>query len=258
MKPLVILEAFGTLPATPSDTAERQRESTHREEQPTVEVPVGLLHRAFDARAKLMAWSSSRLWNTYDAKLTAPDSDSSLLGWAYVETSAALPTILPPLVQCLDDALRRIGRSQIPGFQATVYGADLQPKQATWDLLTTADWFLPSPNINDDVEALASLDQNMSPTSDVLNRLRGRNTIPFTFNAVGLSGPHVHRPAASPFPHIDFIPSYTSISVRMPEWTPSATGWTLATVVEVADEIVHEAPHFAIRVTSREFVERLG
>ena len=46
MKPLVILEAFGTLPETPSDTAERQRESTHREEQPTVEAPVGLLHRA--------------------------------------------------------------------------------------------------------------------------------------------------------------------------------------------------------------------
>ena len=33
----------------------------------------------------------------------------SLIGWVYVEAVAPLSAVLPPLAQCVDDSLRRIG-----------------------------------------------------------------------------------------------------------------------------------------------------
>ena len=80
-----------------------------------------------------------------------------------METSAALPTVLAPLVQCLDDALRRIGHSQIHGFQATVYGADCNPSKPPGIFSRQPTGFYDPPTINDDVEALVSLTRTCLP-----------------------------------------------------------------------------------------------
>ncbi len=92
MTPILILEAFGELPATDLVAAERARERHQREHPTAGVVDVSVLHRAFEARAELMGWSvTSRhvplpapLWNLFEANLTDGAGDSSLIGWVYV------------------------------------------------------------------------------------------------------------------------------------------------------------------------------
>ena len=158
MKPLVVIEAFGELPATDLVTAEIKREQKDREDRAAGAAPSGLLHSAFDARAELMAWSSPRLWETYEAGLTGPECESSLIGWVYVRGADPLTTVLPPLVQCLDDSLRRIGVLDVSGIQVATYDTGLQPPGVAGDLFTAAIWFTTPTGLQDGVEALISFD----------------------------------------------------------------------------------------------------
>ena len=112
--------------------------------------------------------SGRNLWETYEAELTGDDTDDSMIGWVYAglanptdlsavddvvipeglpdgsgysgwatvrtspeygEATVALSSALPPLVQCLDDALRRIGATEVCGFQLTCYGAHHGPRR---------------------------------------------------------------------------------------------------------------------------------
>ena len=53
-----------------------------------------------------------------------------------------LSSALPPLVQCLDDALRRIGATEISGFQVTCYGAHHGPRSRfSGHLAAGLSWF---------------------------------------------------------------------------------------------------------------------
>ena len=250
MKPLVVMEAFGELPSTDLVAAEREREQRGREDRPARAVPFGLLHSAFDARAELMAWSSPRLWETYEAKLTAPEFDSSLIGWVYVEASEPLSTVFPPLVQCLDDSLRRIGAVDVSGFQVTIYGAGLQAERVAVDLYTAAMWFTTPTGPQDGLEALISFDGGLPPAENLLDSLRGRNTDPFNFALAGVVDRCAIRgPGATPFPRITFVPSDLGVSVRMPEWTASAVGWVLAAIVETVGESILDVENFVVRIT---------
>ena len=249
MRPLVILEAFGKLPSTDLIAAEREREQRRWEDRPAGAAPVGLLHRAFDARAELMGWSSPRLWETYDAELTGPE-DSSLIGSVYVEAAEPLSAVLPPLVQCLDDSLRRIGAVDVSGFQATIYRAGQQPDKVASGLFTAAIWFTTPTAPQDGVEALISFDDGLPSALDLLEGLRRRNTDPFIFVLAGiLDGYAIQRPGATPFPRITFVPSNLGLSVRMPEWTASAAGWVLATVVETVSKSFLDVEAFVLRIT---------
>ena len=250
MKSLVVLEAFGELPSTDLITAEKEREQRCREDRPAGAVPFGFLHGAFDARAELMAWSSPRLWETYEAKLTGPEFDNSLIGWVYVEAAAPLSAVFPPLLQCLDDSLRRIGAVEVSGFQANIYSAGLQPEKVAWDLLTAAMWFTTPTVPQDGVKALIAFDGGLPSAADLLDGLRARNTAPFTFALVGILDQHaIQRPGATPFPRITFAPSDLGLSVRMPEWTAGAAGWVLATVLDAASKFTLDVEGFAVRIT---------
>ena len=56
MTPILILEAFGELLSTDLIESERERERSELKHPPTGKMVVGLLHRAFKARAELMGW----------------------------------------------------------------------------------------------------------------------------------------------------------------------------------------------------------
>ena len=116
------------------------------------------------------------LWNMYEAGLTDDGADASLIGWVYVglvnsidlskmtpemvepgtgagwasirmpagynEATVALPVALPPFVQCLDDALRRIGATGVSGYQLTCHHGNLQPSQRSrGHLVSGISWF---------------------------------------------------------------------------------------------------------------------
>ena len=70
-------------------------------------------------------------------------------GWAtirmppeYGEATVGLSSALPPLVQCFDDGLRRIGATEVSGFQVTCYGAHLGPRSRfPGHLISGLSWF---------------------------------------------------------------------------------------------------------------------
>ena len=241
------------------------------------------------------ASSQRNLWDMYEAGLTADGTDPSLIGWVYVglanptdlnavddvvisegipdrigytgwatvsmppeygEATVGLSSALPPLVQCFDDALRRIGATEVSGFQVTCYGAHLEPRSRFPGHLTSGlSWFDASEQAGP--SALVSFDQGFLGGHSVVelaSNVRRRNTGVFEFgDVVSVAEPHrVRMPADTPRPDIPLEPSGVGVSVVLPEWTASAVGWTLTTVVDVARVMAPATENFAVRIAQVE------
>ena len=130
----IFLEAFGQLSGLATiDTREED------------------LHSVFRERAALMRWATTTnnrplLWSMEEAEITA-DTDPCRIGWVQVglhvggferTRASSVPVqgsdfaplgvqrqaidpaiVLPALIQCFDDALRRFGDVELSGFQVT-------------------------------------------------------------------------------------------------------------------------------------------
>lgn len=283
MTPILVLEAFGELPGTGPLGVERARERRELENPPSSVTVAGLLHRAFEARAELMAWSN--LWNPYEAGLISNGADPSMIGWVYVglandadlsglnpdplESGTAgwatfsiseghnaktvrLSVVLLPLIQCLDDALRHIGAIEISGFQLTCYSAHLgEPGRNSHRLNLASDWFDLSDQVGAD--ALITFDRGfpgVENPAEVMDQIRSRRTGAFGFDrVVAAPAPYQVRVSADmPHPDVAFEPSNSGLLVKLPEWSPSAAGWALATVIDVADDYAPIAENFLVRI----------
>ncbi len=228
------------------------------------------------------------LWNVFEAGLFDGEDDPSLIGWAYVgvvnpidlsrqplvprpgtgagwaatwmppgygEFTVALPVALPPFVQCLDDAVRRIGATDVSGYQLTCHHANLQPSQRSREhLVSGIGWFhVPAPDAIA-VDALVAFDRGFlgdHPTSELRSRVGRRGNEPFEFDlAPDLPDEHrVRVPGSSIIQSVAFEPSEIGLSVRMPEWSATAAGWVLATVVDAAHTIAPDVENFVLRIT---------
>ena len=235
--------------------------------------------------------SRRNLWETYEVGLTGDDSDDSMIGWVYVglanptdlravddvmiseglsdgsgyagwatvrmppeygDATVALSSALPPLVQCLDDALRRIGATEISGFQVTCYGAHHgRRSRFSGHLASGLSWF-DTPE-QDRVSALVTFDRGslsgLSPV-DLASNIRRRHTGAFAFGGVvPIDEPHrVRGPADTPYPDISLEPSGLGVSMVLPEWSAGAVGWILATVVDEVRVMAPETENFAVRI----------
>ena len=229
------------------------------------------------------------LWNMFEAGLTDNGDDASLIGWVYVGLAnpvdlskksprisqsgstepgwaavqlppgymgftAALPVVLLPLVQCLDDALRRIGITAVSGFQLICYGANLQPGgRYRSHLIGGSSWF--DVRLQEEpTNALVALDEGLicgPQAAELMRKLRYRNDFPFSFDLLSEVPDQyqVRTPGSVPKPNVSFEPSDVGVSVKMPEWTASAVGWVLATVVDSTRAIVPGVENFALRIT---------
>ena len=241
------------------------------------------------------ASSQRNLWDMYEAGLTADGTDPSLIGWVYVglanptdlnvvddvvvpegipdrtgytgwatismpleygEATVGLSSALPPLVQFFDDALRRIGTTEVSGFQVTCYGAHLGPRSRfPGHLASGLSWFGTLEQAGP--SALVTFDQGFlggHSAVDLARNIRCRHTGAFEISeAVSVDERHrVRMPGDTPHPNIPLEPSGLGVSVVLPEWTACAAGWTLATVVDVARVMAPEIEHFAARRTRME------
>ena len=264
----LFLEAFGQLSGPPTIDCEEED-----------------LYSVFLNRSQLMGWgapsSNGRplLWHMEEAEITA-DADSDRIGFVQVglgtgalETKG-LPRLLrqglssfplgmdrkstdpvlalPPLVQCFGDSLSRFGDIDLSCFQVTAKRLNVNPARQLGHLVSMLGWF--NTNLRERADALVSFDHNLLGGRDVsklVENLQWRNTGSFRFNSVA-DVPEQHMVRVS-----DEEPSWLDrreaspfgVSVTMPEWTPSAAGWVLASVIDAARTIGPDADSFAVRIT---------
>ena len=228
------------------------------------------------------------LWNMFEAGLVDSEDDPSLIGWVYVgmanpidwskqpaapqpgtgvgwaaiqmppgydQSTVALPVALPPFVQCLDDALRRIGATDVSGYQLTCHHGNLQPSQRSrGHLVSGISWFdVPAPDALA-ADALVAFDRGFlgdHPTSEFMSRVGRRGNEPFEFDLVPDMADlcRIKVPGSTIMQSVTFEPSEIGLSVRMPEWSASAAGWVLATVIDAAHTIASDVENFAVRIT---------
>ena len=244
------------------------------------------LYSVFRARAELMGWTtlsagrSPLLWNMNEAELTA-GIDASRIGFVQVglevgefERTKIPPTpvpdhgyayapfgvrrrsiepalILPALIQCFDDALRRFGVVELSGLQ--VSANFLGPRTQTYnDLVGTLNWFNTTPKGRAD--ALIAFDQELlggHTEAELVADLQRKNTGSFEFGPV-VAVPQQHSIKAgveTPVRSFSPSPSGLGVSVTLPEWTASAIGWVLAIVIDAAGTSAPDVSNFAVRVT---------
>ena len=269
MPPMLFIEAFGTLSEdTKLPVADRQEED---------------LYSVFNQRAESMGWSSTShqnpplLWAMHEAELTDHCVDTSRIGFAQVgldvgavepvESSSsprtgysALPfrrrstepvRALLPLAQCFIDALSRFGAVKPSAIQVTACYLKPSAEPSTSNLASVLNWFNIIPKSK--VQAIISFDQvligNLAESA-LVEKLRYWNTGPFEFGTmVAVPESHMVRtPDEMPY-YPASSQSEVGLSVTMPEWTPSAAGWVLANVVDVARAGDHDVSHFALRIS---------
>ena len=241
------------------------------------------LYSVFRARAELMGWSStsdrrSLLWEMNEAELTV-NEDSSRIGFVQVGLNvgdiertelppASVPgwvgyaplgvrqraiepvAVLPPLIQCFDDALRRFGDIELSGLQVTANFLD-DRAQSLGDLVGMLNWFNTTPKGGAD--ALIAFDEELlggHTEAELVASLHRRNTGSFEFGPV-VAVPEQHSikvGVETPIRSISAARSGLGLSVTLPEWTASAAAWALAIVIDTARANAPDVSKFAVRV----------
>ncbi len=279
MSSLLFVEAFGQL------LRDANLEGIVSEEEED-------LYSVFRARAELMGWSTTSargrplLWGMNDAELTA-GVDPSRIGWVQVglaEVGDVVPTrvpsapgqpvqgygyyayapsgvrrrevepavLLPALIQCFDDALRRFGVVELSGLQVTANFLDTRTQSYVNHLVSGLNWF--NTTLKGKAEALIAFDQELlggHTEAELVSSLRRRNTGSFEFGPVAAVPEQHSVKAGVEAPHRYISPAHSGlgVSVVLPEWTASAAAWVLAIVIETARASAPDVSNFAVRVT---------
>ena len=251
----------------------------------------GDLYSVFDTRAESMCWSKAPsttwarrrplLWHMNEAELTA-GIDDSRIGYVQVgldvgdveRTRAPVPSppvigfryaalgvrrrsiepavVLPALIQCFDDALRRFGVVELSGLQVTANSLD--PWTESYPRVTSGlNWF--NTTLKGQADALIAFDQELlgGQTEEALvASLRRKNTGSFEFGpVVAVPERHSVRAWVDAPPVYSISPAHSGlgVSVTLPEWTASAVAWVLALVIDTARASAPDGRNFAVRVT---------
>lgn len=241
------------------------------------------LYSVFHSRGELMRWLTTPdrphrlLWGMNEAELTA-ETDESRIGFVQVALDVGEPErvevvppapgytgyaplgvryrsvepalVLPALVQCFDDSLRRFGDIEMDGLQVTAYGLGSSAQSHAFDLVSALNWFNLIPKGK--TEAIIAFDQEMlggQTEAELTARLRLRGA-PFEFGpVVPVPERHAVKTSFAWTPPISPARSGLGMSVSLPEWTASAIAWVLAAVIDGARTIAPDVSRFAVRVT---------
>ena len=159
---------------------------------------------------------------------------------------------LPALAQCFGDALSRFGDVHLSALQLTIFNPDLS-QDSRWNyLVSSLNWF--NANLTEGADAIIAFDQGLIGGDDVsklADALRRRSAGPFDFSAIERAPERcmIESDAANWFQQSLAPPSSQALLVSMPEWTPSAAGYALATVIDAARDFAQDAEALAIRIT---------
>ena len=202
---------------------------------------VGVLEPGSDPSAPRPSPAGRGGWTGY-AKLPTPRS-----------ADAVDPAIvLPPLIQCFDDALRRFGVIELSGLQVTASSLEPSTRSCIGDLVSGLNWFNTTPK--EKTDALIAVDNELlggHTEAELFARLQRRNNGSFEFGPVVAVPEQYSIKAGAEYPILSISPAHSGLglSVTLPEWTASAAGWVLATVIDAARTIAPDVRNFAVRIT---------
>ena len=215
------------------------------------------LYSVFAGRSILMGCSSDSdpsWWYMEEAELI---DDSPVVGFVQVgvEPTRLVPEILPAVLQCFNDSVRRFGAT-VSGFQVTTRGlVNLSDDACTWFLVYVLGWL--NLDVRERVGAVVHFDQGLLGDHDVSTLVacieQGNNGV-FEFRLMDevpvearirlVPSFAVHSYLLSPTQH----PSQ-GLLVSMPEWSPSAAGWVLARVIDAAHTLGSNPSKYAVRIS---------
>ncbi len=202
---------------------------------------VGVLEPGSDPSAPRPSPASRGGWTGY-AKLPTPRSADAV----------DLAIVLPPLIQCFDDALRRFGVIELSGLQVTASSLEPSTRSCFGDLVSGLNWFNTTPKERTD--ALIAVDNELlggHTEAELFARLQRRNNGSFEFGPVVAVPEQYSIKAGAEYPILSISPVHSGLglSVTLPEWTASAAGWVLATVIDAARTIAPDVRNFAVQIT---------
>jgi hypothetical protein len=222
------------------------------------------LYSVFHARAQLMGWDSLQgtssspryasgpprplLWNMHEGELTA-EAGTPRIGFVQVgvEAGVDLCLVLPPLLQCFDDSLRRFGTVELTALQVT--GIDFEPNEgsAVSCLISAGNWFnMARASATDALLAIDSGSLQGRTEAELAASLRGMSIGP----VVPLPPEHAIEATAGSEGTFrrSFQQSGLALAVTLPEWTASAAGQALGFVFEELRFGRPEVRDFRLRV----------
>ncbi len=159
---------------------------------------------------------------------------------------------LAPLVQCLNDSLARFGVVELSGLQVTASGPETDTGSCLRYLVAVLNWF--NTDLKARADVIVAFEQDLlgdHDVSELVASLQWRNTGSFEFRSV-VDVPEQHMVKVSTGTHFHPVRrggSDQGVFVTMPEWSPSAAGWVLASVIDAARAIEPDVSSFAVRVT---------
>lgn len=252
----LILEAFGQL--------SRRQDLAGRDEDDSV------LWALFMSRADLMRWCAVSgstwsdgyvqapmpgLWGVEEAEVTAEAEDSQI-AYAQVGLEAGVEpaTALPPMVQCFDDALHRIGDVEVSALQMTVRNLTRDAGSNARELLSSLYWLVTMQGPSAD--ALLVFDNDLVGEHDAAafaDGLRQMNNEWLSFGRlVPVPEEHSIKVMADASPHLRPSkpggPNF-AVPVTMPGWDASAVGCVLAIVLDAALTASPDARNFTVRLS---------
>ena len=202
---------------------------------------VGVLEPGSDPSAPRPSPAGRGGWTGY-ARLPTPRS-----------ADAVDPAIvLPPLIQCFDDALRRFGVIELSGLQVTASSLEPSTRSCFGDLVSGLNWFNTTPKERTDAHIAVDNELLGGHTeAELFARLQRRNNGSFEFGPVVAVPEQYSIKAGAEYPILSISPVHSGLglSVTLPEWTASAAGWVLATVIDAARTIAPDVRNFAVRIT---------
>ncbi|MCY3921800.1 MAG: hypothetical protein OXG27_05320 [Chloroflexi bacterium] len=158
---------------------------------------------------------------------------------------------IPPLVQCLDDALRRFGDIDASALQVSATNMTPERRSQLSPLAGVLNWFnvLAAPVGVGAVVTIAADGWDERAAAPVFSFIQQIHSGPFEIGPL-VAGPDGQ--AAQPkWRGVYWQRVGGGVAVSMPEWSPAAAGWLIATLFDAVRSHHLATRHLSVRVTRR-------
>ncbi|MYI05704.1 MAG: hypothetical protein F4066_12720 [Chloroflexi bacterium] len=158
---------------------------------------------------------------------------------------------IPPLVQCLDDALRRFGDIDATAFEVSATYMTPERRSQLSPLAGVLNWFnvLAVPPRVGAVATLAADGWDERMAVQTFTFIQRAKFGLYSFGGI-VRAPKDDAAGEEMF-GIEWVSADTGVAVSLAEWSPAAVGWLIATLFDAVRAHHPATRHLSVRVTRR-------